>query len=254
MNDCFLDPRSPRLRDYADALVHFLRPWEWLWQIHLVDFFVSNAWQYVTPSWLSALSDCPIAELLLVPSGHVRQGDWPPDLVEFVQSAFRLSLSTQLLGSHGCQHMVKEPIQLAHQSREGDLMRVKPSVGSTCFSSEWDLATSSPFADMVSSVPPIMLEGMNPKKKHEVGRLASLVRHLARQAGTCHVIDLGSGQGYLSQLLAFVCGLDVVAVDCSLHHAAVVTARAERIRKYVRRRGEWQRQQCMQGRHCRLCR
>lgn len=58
--------------------------------------------------------------------------------------------------------------------------------------------------------------GMSPKKEHEVTRMAtfthSLVNHGARRRSAQHVVDVGSGQGYLSRALKER-GLHVLALD-----------------------------------------
>ncbi|KAH6923957.1 hypothetical protein HPB50_010093 [Hyalomma asiaticum] len=58
--------------------------------------------------------------------------------------------------------------------------------------------------------------GMSPKKEHEVDAMAELVASLAQRLGVRHLLDLGSGKGYLA---ARMCGppyaLQVLAVDSS---------------------------------------
>ncbi|KMS96280.1 hypothetical protein BVRB_000460 isoform A [Beta vulgaris subsp. vulgaris] len=78
----------------------------------------------------------------------------------------------------------------------------------------------------------VLSEGMNPKKKHEVEVLSSLVSYVTRNIGSHTVIDVGAGQGYLSQVLAFQYQLPVVAIDASSHHGVVTNTRAERIKKH----------------------
>ncbi|KAG6336264.1 hypothetical protein ID866_2818 [Astraeus odoratus] len=60
--------------------------------------------------------------------------------------------------------------------------------------------------------------GMSPKKEHEVARMSSFIRvHLGRDArgqNVRHVVDVGSGQGYLSRALQAQ-GLHVLALDSS---------------------------------------
>ncbi|KAI0243974.1 hypothetical protein L0F63_004623 [Massospora cicadina] len=54
---------------------------------------------------------------------------------------------------------------------------------------------------------------MSPKKQHEVGTMAEFVGKFAAAHKVATVVDLGSGQGYLSRLLAFQHGLNVLGVD-----------------------------------------
>ncbi|XP_020268846.1 methyltransferase-like protein 25 isoform X2 [Asparagus officinalis] len=84
----------------------------------------------------------------------------------------------------------------------------------------------------VASLGTVLSQGMNSKKKHEVEILAAVVNAIAHVADAQTIIDVGSGQGYLAQALAFDYQLSVIAIDASLHHSTVTAARAERIKKH----------------------
>ncbi|GAA5815948.1 hypothetical protein MFLAVUS_009467 [Mucor flavus] len=58
-----------------------------------------------------------------------------------------------------------------------------------------------------------ILCGMSDKKIHEVELMSYLIKTVCDERGINSVIDLGSGQGYLSRALAFDYGLEVLAVD-----------------------------------------
>ncbi|KAK4515703.1 uncharacterized protein ATC70_010656 [Mucor velutinosus] len=60
-----------------------------------------------------------------------------------------------------------------------------------------------------------ILGGMSDKKVHEVKFMSQLIKVVADERKITSVIDLGSGQGYLSRALAFDYGLEVLAVDMS---------------------------------------
>ncbi|KAK9241364.1 methyltransferase domain-containing protein [Lipomyces kononenkoae] len=55
--------------------------------------------------------------------------------------------------------------------------------------------------------------GMSPKKIHECEYLSSVISDVCSRIGTPHVIDLGSGKGYLSRTLAHEYNCSVVAVE-----------------------------------------
>ncbi|XP_055823097.1 uncharacterized protein LOC129891682 isoform X2 [Solanum dulcamara] len=78
----------------------------------------------------------------------------------------------------------------------------------------------------------VLAQGMNHKKKHEVEALSSLVSLVAKQVGARTVVDVGAGQGYLAQVLAFDYQLSVIAIDACSYHGKITDARAERIRKH----------------------
>ena len=75
---------------------------------------------------------------------------------------------------------------------------------------------------------------MNPKKRHEVLRLAPLVARKARECGAHTVVDLGSGHGYLSHVLAFHFGLHVIGLEASVDNAAAAHQRAWMVREKLR--------------------
>ncbi|CAA6668561.1 unnamed protein product [Spirodela intermedia] len=84
----------------------------------------------------------------------------------------------------------------------------------------------------VAQLGSVLSQGMNQKKKHEVEILSAVVSVVASFVGAATVIDVGAGQGYLSQVLSFLYHLSVIALDASPHHASVTSLRAERIKKH----------------------
>lgn len=64
-------------------------------------------------------------------------------------------------------------------------------------------------------VPEIMASRMVTKKLAEVRAGARYINNICKTNGVTHVVDIGSGQGYLSLTLAAACGLRVLAIDGS---------------------------------------
>src|SRR5690606_37299514 len=54
---------------------------------------------------------------------------------------------------------------------------------------------------------------MNSKEMHEVESLAHLISNVAKQSCCETIIDIGSGKGYLTQVLAHQYSLKVLGVD-----------------------------------------
>lgn len=94
-----------------------------------------------------------------------------------------------------------------------------------------DLQTVLPGMNM-TSLNSVLSTGMNWKKKHEVEVLSAVVDSIANSVGANAIIDVGSGQGYLAQVLSFHYQHAVVAIDACSHHGRVTDARAEQIKKY----------------------
>ncbi|KEQ61135.1 uncharacterized protein M437DRAFT_52556 [Aureobasidium melanogenum CBS 110374] len=64
-------------------------------------------------------------------------------------------------------------------------------------------------------VPDILASRMVTKKLAEVRAGARYINHICKTRNITRVVDIGSGQGYLSLTLAAVCGLRVLAIDGS---------------------------------------
>uniref|UniRef100_A0A7N1A434 Methyltransferase domain-containing protein n=1 Tax=Kalanchoe fedtschenkoi TaxID=63787 RepID=A0A7N1A434_KALFE len=176
--------------EWIEAIVGFLKPYTFLSNAHVVNFFKDKLWEALDKDWISCLSREPIQNLLLIPSGIV-QAHWPASLKEFVSTVRSLSLP----------------------QRQANLEKILPNVH-------------------ITSLGPVLAQGMNVKKKHEVEVLSAIVDSIARSVKAQTIVDVGAGQGYLSQVLAFQYDLSVIAIDASSHHAKVAEARAERIRKH----------------------
>ncbi|KAJ8901663.1 hypothetical protein NDN08_003869 [Rhodosorus marinus] len=87
------------------------------------------------------------------------------------------------------------------------------------------------------SLPKDMRIGLTMKKEHEVARLSAAVADLAERVNSKKVVDIGSGKGYLGQVLALHHGLDVVALEAQSLHNASSQTRTERLRALKRSRG-----------------
>ncbi|TKY49344.1 RRNAD1 protein [Spatholobus suberectus] len=84
----------------------------------------------------------------------------------------------------------------------------------------------------MTSLNSILAQGMNVKKRHEVEVLSAVINTVANSVRADAIIDVGAGQGYLAQVLAFQYQHPVIAIDACSHHGTVTNARAERIKKH----------------------
>ncbi|KAK8568780.1 hypothetical protein V6N12_007321 [Hibiscus sabdariffa] len=181
---------APETLGWIESIADFIKPFYFLINAHVVNFFKDRLWEAVDEDWIQCLSDEPVENLLLIPSGVV-QDHWPASLKDFV-----LTLKS-----------------LVYPREQADLKKVFPNFHTT------ELNT-------------VLAQGMNFKKKHEVEVLSAIVSSVASGVRADAVIDVGAGQGYLAQVLAFEYQHSVVAIDACSHHGKVTNARAERIKKY----------------------
>ncbi|KAK2423226.1 protein RRNAD1 [Trifolium repens] len=84
----------------------------------------------------------------------------------------------------------------------------------------------------MTSLNRVIAQGMNEKKRHEVEALSAVVSTVAESVRAHAIVDVGAGQGYLAQVLAFQYQHPVIAIDACSHHGLVTDARAERIKKH----------------------
>ncbi|CAH8381232.1 unnamed protein product [Eruca vesicaria subsp. sativa] len=176
--------------EWITAIIDFLKPFSFLINAHVVNFFKDKQWEEVDEEWMSCLRNEKPENILLIPSGIV-QDHWPASLKEFVYTLRSLSFPRE----------------------QADLQAILADVN-------------------VAPLSTVLSQGMNLKKKHEVEVLSSVVSSVVNSVGESTVVDVGSGQGYLAQVLSFQYKHSVVAIDSSSHHGKVTDARAARIRKH----------------------
>jgi SAM-dependent methyltransferase len=75
---------------------------------------------------------------------------------------------------------------------------------------------------------------MSPKKFHEVDTLCPLLEQIGRNVGSKRVIDLGCGQGYLCNVLALCCDVEVLGIDSVATQVAGAERKLKNIQKDVR--------------------
>lgn len=76
---------------WIQAIIDFLKPYRFLLDAHVVNFFRDKLWEDLDKDWMDCLRDEPVENLLLIPSGVV-QDHWPASLKEFVHTLKALSL------------------------------------------------------------------------------------------------------------------------------------------------------------------
>ena len=69
---------------------------------------------------------------------------------------------------------------------------------------------------------------MDPKKQHEVESLARCIDEVGRSSRASFILDVGAGQGYLSNRLCTEFGWRVVAVESKVHNIARATERSQK--------------------------
>ncbi|KAF3441136.1 hypothetical protein FNV43_RR15047 [Rhamnella rubrinervis] len=68
---------------WIHAIIDFIRPYSFLTNAHVVNFFKDRLWEAVDKEWIECLRKEPVENLLQIPSGIVQE-HWPASLKEFV--------------------------------------------------------------------------------------------------------------------------------------------------------------------------
>jgi hypothetical protein len=76
--------------EWITAIIDFLKPFSFLINAHVVNFFKDKQWEAVNEEWMSCLKDEKPENILLIPSGGV-QDHWPASLKKFVHTLRSLS-------------------------------------------------------------------------------------------------------------------------------------------------------------------
>ncbi|KAI8376908.1 methyltransferase domain-containing protein [Blakeslea trispora] len=174
------EPLPTRYKDdtpeqYLERLLKFYRDYHWLIHVLAFNFITHQEWEKFPSDWREALMH------------HMEQaGDnWAFAILELT-------------------------------SESSDYSKWPPSLRSY-LESVRDLALPRTMdsQDQQQNISRHIQGGMSDKKVHEVELLSQLIKRVADQHNISSVIDLGSGQGYLSRALAFEYGFEVLAVDMS---------------------------------------
>ena len=194
------DPDQKR----ADQLAAFLRMYRPFAEGLVKEFFLKDHWHTLVPAdWREPLEALPLeqlAQLLDRPGPPAPDTVWPLSLLAFVASAHALRLPGQC-----------EPPKQAGGG-DGSLVAgldVGPGVEGA--------ASVRPTADGRSpeevELGVDLRRAVKPKKMHEIVHLGSLTDRVARASACETVVDVGSGQGYLSRALAFHYNWPVIALE-----------------------------------------
>ncbi|KAF1866877.1 hypothetical protein Lal_00018263 [Lupinus albus] len=194
---------------WIKSIIDFITPFSFLINSHVVNFFTDRLWLNVDKEWMDCLRGESVQNLILIPSGVIQlvsKGSvtWLFDMVSFaVADHWPTSLKNFILKLRS----------MAFRQEQADIDMALPGLQMTSLNS-------------------VLAQGMNVKKKHEVEVLSAVVSTVADSVRAHTIVDVGAGQGYLAQVLAFLYQHPVIAIDACSHHGRVTGVRAERIKKH----------------------
>eukprot|EP00026_Physarum_polycephalum_P007483 Phypoly_transcript_07545.p1 GENE.Phypoly_transcript_07545~~Phypoly_transcript_07545.p1 ORF type:complete len:497 (+),score=58.29 Phypoly_transcript_07545:102-1592(+) len=187
------------LEEYMGDLVAFINKYSFLYRFKSIEFFTKSVWDTIPESWKEPLLGLSNEEAAAFPQGKVLKQDWPQSLADFVSDIRKLSMPRNEVNQF--------PLPTLSQSFQ--------TVNKIGFSL------------------PSLSRNMTAKKVHEVTKLSDLVSHIATSFGSesVDVVDIGSGEGYLGQVLHHDYGMSVVGVDERSEFTEGAQQRAQYIHK-----------------------
>ncbi|GAQ86046.1 S-adenosyl-L-methionine-dependent methyltransferases superfamily protein [Klebsormidium nitens] len=239
------------LLEHLQELVTCLADHRDEWDCSVVEIFNGPLRDIFPTEWMVALQASRTSDLLHIPAGMIKD-EWPLSLQSFISTAHRLSLKRDPTTALPLSFPDTSPPNLNTETPPPDANPLQSQHGVLQLAEAYEAPQNAPgpVAGFPPGTPPpgqgqkdppesveldhVVAQGMSPKKRHEVAALAALVAKVAKEAGATTVIDIGAGQGYLSNVLYYQYGLDVIAVDAAPGHAGVMQKRSGSISKYFR--------------------
>ncbi|CAL4108736.1 unnamed protein product [Meganyctiphanes norvegica] len=155
------------------STLELLESVKWLYDFPVTQLFSSGVLDLIPSEWKEVLSSLSLDELNGLPQCQAKE-HWPKSLQHFLSQCKVLSLF------------------------------------------EFITLQNEPMVQKIENLPEVplpgeLLKGMSAKKKHEVCRLTALVKASAPQCQ--HVLDFGSGKGYIDTALHTAFGLNVLGAE-----------------------------------------
>lgn len=160
-------------RELLEDIVHLLQNVEWLYNFPVTQIFTRNIFSQMPLEWRDALTELPLEVLNGIPQ-HNYQENWPSSLQSFLEECRRLTLHQLVSDCH-----------------------IQPAVDTT----------------QNVNLPQELTRGMTVKKRHEVISLLGIVKRLSDITESFHVLDIGSGIGYIDSFLHHMFKLTVIGAE-----------------------------------------
>ncbi|CAN7983436.1 unnamed protein product, partial [Ixodes hexagonus] len=167
--------------DNLHEYVKFLDTFSWVYNVHMTRLLLDNTLDKIPSEWIQHITALSTQELGEVPYGFIK-----------ASSADAFAIREEWPAT--LREFVSRAVELGE-------VRFRPMV---------------PFLPV--ELPGFLRRGMTPQKQQEVLGLAALVADVCNQAQCTSVLDVGSGLGYLAQVLHHSYGFRVIGLDCESSH------------------------------------
>ncbi|KAI3673932.1 hypothetical protein L6452_40063 [Arctium lappa] len=80
--------------EWIHAIIHFIHPYTFFWESHVVNFLTDRLWEAVDKEWIDCLRNEPVDHLIQIPSGFLKD-HWPSSLKKFITTSSSLAFPRQ---------------------------------------------------------------------------------------------------------------------------------------------------------------
>lgn len=186
-----------------EEVTNYLKPFLALANCHMVSFITQNVWKCYVPQDIRNEVDCKTTEQML-------QIFWQVGKEKFLD-----------LSKEGKRLKTDSPFaDFLYMSYEKSLPCSGLAICVEDYLNTYCCTNQSTFR---------LDQFMSPKKMHEVEVMSKVVALLSQAANVTHIVDIGSGKGYLSSVLALYYKLNVLGLDSSQVNTHGAQARTEKL-------------------------
>ncbi|XP_067001366.2 methyltransferase-like protein 25B isoform X1 [Anabrus simplex] len=211
-----------KLRRNVHNGLKVLQEYAWLLNSFVLDFYTENHWKKLPEKWKQILDNVEPEELgkLLDPSNlnGSLQRVWPLSLLALRSASVLLSVSRQQCrhDSFLSEHFEKCPVFPQSSVSESSKTCSLHKVGQFKNCNNSVHSASSPKTSSIlqrSELSYVFTKHVKPKKRHEITTMAQVTAETAQASGCQYIVDIGSGMGHLSRMLAYGYGLNVCCLE-----------------------------------------
>ncbi|KAH8372966.1 hypothetical protein KR009_009164 [Drosophila setifemur] len=157
--------------------LELLRKYEWLLDNYVLDFFVDDHWSKLPLNWQQLLENIPLERLSELFPAEIQDDQlaWPSELIALKQNLEKLCINRMPI----TQPDTSLPCPLLEHPKLKDMFKKR----------------------------------VNPKKQHEIRRMAEICALSHRQTPVDFIVDFGAGLGHLARILGYGFGLKVCCFE-----------------------------------------
>ncbi|KAG8193061.1 hypothetical protein JTE90_028173 [Oedothorax gibbosus] len=211
------DKTIDQFKLYAELLTLFLKETSFFTESYILDYFVKELWTKLPVGWLEVVSNLEVHDLeaFLNPENSIRYREpWPLSLLAFRSSAFALT---------ALRKSIKSP-EVIKKFLNENFFEDEEGRNNTITSEKTKLSFSTNEFEEKSgqhkNIPEFCRRHVKPKKQHEIFRMAQLSDIVFKHFGLKFAIDMGSGQGHLSRLLALCYNVKMATIEANQGHVS----------------------------------